>query len=326
MVVRKLVTVDALGPLYKVRGLLRQVWDHADLGGIFIMSWVDGQQLPVSTLITEPDQLQQADPFTPVMTTNAARSAFDLLQTETEKPIGLVLRPCELHSLRELAKRDDLDLSKHHLISADCLAVFPIEDYKWRLGEISSPEELTLGVLQFAAQGGILPSRYQRSCQLCEHPYPIDSDLQFELLGMPTSEYFVITTRDAQYAKRVGFENNQFEAVPPEVTERRDRIIEKLTTWRGRSLAYAQSHLADDQSSLTGLLQHLRICFECKQRIQEHCPLFLTSMPEDQALIRQSDAKDWLLSCGGCGMCEHQCPDSFPLFTVITHLRHQLSH
>jgi Fe-S oxidoreductase len=45
------------------------------------------------------------------------------------------------------------------------------------------------------------------------------------------------------------------------------------------------------------------------------------SDPADSDL---AELKNWIRSCAGCGMCEHQCPDDYPLFSAIVQIRHAL--
>jgi hypothetical protein len=325
MSVRRLLQVDERDPLSTARSLLSHVWVDSKLDGMLIPSWIEDQPFPTATLHQDPQSLSQSDPFSPIMPQNIAGVAADLVQQHPDRRLGLSLRPCELRSLVQLADRDGIDLSDTLLISTDCLSVFPLEDVHWRLGEVKDKDQLTRDALQFAAQGGILPSRFKKSCQLCDIPYPRSADVQIELLGIATNQHIVVDLSDKALAMGMTFESMATEEIPPEVDERRQQVLEKLTNWRKRSLAYTQSHLDEKLASVPGLVHHLQFCEPCRTRLQEQCPLFAAEKLGSPEFSDLDSIKAWISSCGGCGMCDYHCPDAYPLFTAILHLFHRFS-
>lgn len=326
MSMRRLIQVDELGPLHATRKLLQSIWAHSKLEGMFITTWSQDRFPPEPGLIEQSEALQYADPYSPIMMANAAPAALECFQLHPGQRLAIVLRPCELRVFRTLLKRHRLTLSNALLISSDCLAVFPAEDYDWRIGRASDIERLTRDALQFAAQGGILPSRYQRGCQLCERPYPEDVDIHFEVLGVTTSEHLIIAFRESSMAAWLDSEYTKVGIPPSEILTRRTEVLQKLANWRGRSFAYSQSHLDEDMASLEGLVNHLRSCQACRTRLEAHCPLFQSEWLQTRSLRALKTEIDWITNCGGCGMCEHTCPESYPLFTVLAHLKHSFVH
>jgi formate dehydrogenase subunit beta len=325
MVVRKLIHVDEGGPLVTTRALLQSFWESADLEALLIPTW---EQTPVRLgveLITDPDRIVYADPYAPTMTENAACKAYDLVQKGTYQRLALFLRPCELRSYDTIAAAKGGPANEPLLLSSDCLAVFPAIDFNWRVDEAEHPEDLTLEVLHFSAQGGILPSRYQRGCQICENPFPEDVDLHFNLLGLMTGKQLVLEFRDQETATRFGIDELGGEDVPSEILTRRARVVEKIVSWRSRSLAYTQSHLDQAQASLQGFADHLLACPDCCDRLMETCPLFEVSLIQNGPEQIHAKLEDWIASCAGCGLCDYNCPRDYPLFTVIAHLNRSLT-
>lgn len=324
MSARRLIQVDELGPLHATRLLLKDIWTHSNLKGMFITAWSQDRFPPEPTFIVQSEDLQYADPYSPVMISNAAPAAVEFFKLHTGQRLAIALRPCELRVFRTLLERHGLTLSNTLLISSDCLAVFPAEDFDWRLGRVNDIERLTRDALQFASQGGILPSRYQRSCQFCERPYPEDVDIHIEVLGVMTSKHLVIAYRESALGTWLDPEFAGLESPSTEILVRRAEVLQKLANWRGRSLAYSQSHLDEDLASVEGLANHLRSCSACRSRLEVHCPLFQPEWLQTRSLRTLKTELDWITNCGGCGMCEHACPESYPLFTVLTHLKHTL--
>lgn len=314
---RRLVPVDESGPLSAVRGLLARVWEGAALDAMLVPAWDEARHGLEPALLESPAQLGRADPFAPVMRLNSARHAADVLRGNPGARHGLVLRPCELRSLSEIARRETLVLEGAFLIGPDCLATFPHEDFDWRSAHAEDAERLTLDALHFASQGGILPSRLRGSCQLCDRPYPEDADVHIEVLGLETAQSLVVNMRNEALAGRLGWNGGD---IPPELVERRERVLARLASWRQRSRAFAESHLEPGQATVPALVEHIRGCIACREHLLEACPLFgeawkQSSEGEDEAAVQA-----WLQGCGGCGMCDYACPVGYPLFSVVTHL------
>jgi formate dehydrogenase subunit beta len=322
---RSLLTVEAAGPLETVRHLLARIWQEADLEAMLVPIWKADEHVVQAALLYESEELSGADPFSPVMLANGAPLAAQLLRMPRQKRLGVVLRPCELRSLRELARRDGFSLEPGLLISPDCVATLAPEDYDWQVTRQEDNERLTRDALHFAAQGGILPSRLRPSCQLCDRPFPESADIHIQLLGVETSRHLLVEIRDPLLAQALGYGPEQAALIPSEVTQRRERVLGKLVTWRQQARAYAESHLGETQGSLEGLSAHLRSCPVCRERMNSHCPFFARAWKASGNGADLPALEDWLLSCAGCGMCEYACPEGFPLFTVISHLGHKLT-
>lgn len=323
MPIQKLLPVEPRGPLDATRRFLTQVWERGGLDGMFIPAWGAGEDDPRPVLLNEPAQLSRADPYAPLMVLNTAPHVAALTADTPSRRLAAVLRPCELRSLRELARRRRIDLSRLLLISPDCLATFPHEDFDWRVQHAAFIERITDEALHFAAQGGILPSRLRPSCQACDHPYPADADIHIGVLGMETNQSLLLGFRDADLLRQLGWQDAPEPSA--DLLARRTRVLEKLGEWRQRSRAYAESHLEEDQASVEGLVRHLRTCENCRSWISRACPFFADVWETSDSGERITEVESsWLRSCGGCGMCDHACPDGYPLSTVVGHLTRRI--
>jgi len=293
------------------------VWEAAPLNALLIPIWSEEDQLPIPTLIRNPNLLSQADPFAPVMPGNAARLAADALNSHTGGTLGLCLRPCEMRSLRNIVEAEGLGREDVLLISSDCLGALPPEDYRRHLTLMADHSQMTRETLHFAAQGGILPSRYQQSCQLCDAPYPEQVDLHLQLFGYETQKQISLDWHETKFANPLE-DRLILSDVPPGIEARRARVLANLARWRSRSLEDRQDVLDPDHATPAALLEHLMHCSHCWDVLEAHCPTF--GLP-DQQLEDEQDLLLWLNTCGGCGMCDSVCPTGYPLFEVILTLR-----
>jgi ferredoxin len=318
---QRLLPVGKQGPLHAARQLLHHLWSYADLKALLIPVWDDEKRFPEPTLIEDPSHLNRADPFAPFMPHNAAGKAITALQQLHGRGLALAMRPCELLSLKELAHRNDLDLSQALLISTDCLSAFAVDDTDWKKETGEDPQHSTDEVLHFAAQGGILASRFRGSCQFCDQLVPKNFDVHIGILGLETSKHLILTISDKDLDQDLMRDLNLVPELPSDVAQRRERILKNLSTWRMRTWKQAISNLDMSLATLEALIEHLTSCDPCRLQLQEHCPSFdpawLTGGPEEC----RAEALAWIAACGGCGTCEYECPDSYPLFMVIWFLR-----
>ncbi|MCK5645289.1 MAG: hypothetical protein KAH97_00830 [Anaerolineales bacterium] len=311
-------------PIHTVRAILRAPLEREILDAFFLPVWDETTQQPTTSVITSPQEFEHADPFAPVMLCNSAPIAIREVEQNPGRRMGIVFRPCELRTYLSIVDEKDTKLDNSILISMDCLATFPIDDFDWRMNKAQDRDRLSRTALHFAAQGGLLFSRYRASCQLCEQPFPEKADIHFQLFGIETSKHIVVKTKGEETLIDLGMDSFPAESVPEEILERRARTLERLLGWRMQSQAYASAHLSPEQKTMAGLIEHLRGCSACRNTITVHCPIFkldwLANTDVDEELV----LKKWLGHCGGCGMCDHTCPEDYPIFITIAYLSKSL--
>jgi Pyruvate/2-oxoacid:ferredoxin oxidoreductase delta subunit len=314
----RVIPVERNDPLVTAHAVLQAIWTAAGLERMLIPVWSEDLLMPAPLLIDRPAALVRADPFAPIMPANSAGAAADAIRSSRGRRLGLFLRPCEIRSLRKIADREGLDLKHVFLFSSDCLGAIPNDDYRRHLTLTKDHLQMTRETLQFAAQGGVLPSRYQQSCQLCDAPYPTAVDLHFELFGSETQEHLLLNWDEQRLSSSL-HEHLELAEAPDLLLERRQRVINNLSRWRSRSLEHQRGDLDPSLATPEALLAHIEHCSVCWDTLETHCPTF------DGTLVLAPDGGsallDWLSSCGGCGMCASKCPDGFPLFEIIVALR-----
>lgn len=320
MAFHKVIAVRNSDPIQTIREILRIPLENGLLDAYFLPVWIEESQRPTPSVITSPGEFSFADPFAPVMYCNSGSIAFQEVEQHPSRRIGIVLRPCELSTFLFLLSESGIRADNAILISMDCLATFPVEDFGWRLEKAQDRDRLSKTALHFAAQGGLLPSRYRGSCQLCDKPYPERADLHIELFGIETSEHICIKSEGDDVLKDLGLEGVAVKPTSKEMIERRQRTLDRLLEWRMQSQAYASAHLTQDQKTISGLIQHLRTCTVCQTTMAQHCPTFELEWVTGSDVVDDEIIETWLGYCGGCGMCDHACPESFPVFKSISYL------
>jgi Pyruvate/2-oxoacid:ferredoxin oxidoreductase delta subunit len=316
------ISVQDHDPLTTARSFLNSVWEAADLHAMFLPIWGDAFDYPESRLIDSPEQIQDADPFAPVMPANRAPHALQVLEEHRDRRIGVFLRPCEWRTVRVMVSETSAKTDNLFSMSADCTGAMTVNNYLQLGGD--EPIKLSYEVLQFASQGGILPSRRQSSCQLCEDPFPTQVDLHLQLFGVPTNEFLGLTLADDALAHKLS-QGIPLSAPPADAAIRREQVLTDLSRWRVNSFEKRKQALGADQISIDRLVAHLRSCPSCQASLNAHCPTLELESLLDSQTSSSARIKQWLGSCSGCGVCDRECPDDYPLFSVIFALRDQLS-
>jgi Pyruvate/2-oxoacid:ferredoxin oxidoreductase delta subunit len=317
----QLYRVENQDPITTARKLLQDLWQSAELDGLYIPARKDESLIPEGELFDDPSQLEFADPFAPIMPINQAPFALQALRDHTGRYLGVFLRPCEWRTFQVLISQSGERFDNLFAISADCMGAMDQEEFE-RLAE-GDPRGLTRRALHFASQGGLLPSRQQSSCQLCEDPIPGDVDLQFDFFGVPTDEQLVLNFKDSRVAQAVSVQNAGIE-VPKDMVERRTHVLQDLARWRSSSFEKRKAQLGSDMLSIEGLTTHLQSCESCRVALGKYCPTVDLELLTSQSDTAVDQLRDWLMSCSGCGVCDKDCPKEYPLFSVIFSLRNSM--
>lgn len=308
-------------PLGVVQKVMTDAWEQFNLEAMMVS--MNGPSEP--HLINNPEELNQVNPFRPLMTKNVAKFLPEVLQKDPDLQMGILLRPCEMRALEGKSNREAIHLDKVLTICVDCLGTYPVDDYQWRADRKGSPERLAWESLHFARQGGIAAYRFRSACQACRTPIGQGADINIGVIGLPVRQKILIDVRNQETAKRM----NRYEITSQEdqsLINQREYIVAKLlqrgTQTRQRLIDNLESILPRD---IDALLNQFEACGECRECF-DTCPICAPDYPakDQQGLYIREDVKQWMVSCAGCGMCEQACPNHLPLVTIFTSIRQQL--
>ena len=178
---------DPLGALQK---FVQTLWKQTDLDALVVAPNGGGY------VLESPDDLEHMNPFRPVMKTNTARLAVETAKKRPGQRLGVILRPCEMRALNEMAARGAVKRDELLTVCVDCLGTFPAEEFEWRAER--SQKGLTKEALRFAPQGGISAYRYRPACQICSEPGATDGDVNIGVLGLPVRQSMLVNARDGK--------------------------------------------------------------------------------------------------------------------------------
>jgi formate dehydrogenase subunit beta len=313
-------------PSGTVQNFLGVIWAQAGLDGMLVAASSDQPTTGKARLIERAELIGEVNPFSPLMTENLAREIPRVIDEQTGKRLGVLLRPCELRALVEVAKHAPINLANLLTICIDCLGTLPLEDFELRAEQGRTQDSLTDEAIQFARQGGILDYRHRMACQMCAVPGAQLADLNINLLGLPVRQHILVQARDEKSAERLHLDQITSGEADSDVVRQHERALEQLAERRQRTLERIGTKIAEDQPhDLEALITQLEQCGEC-QDCMVACPICTADFPErgaDGHFTRKAMVR-WLVSCAGCGMCEQACSSQLPLATIFSLIREQM--
>jgi len=300
----------------------------------------------VPTLVSHPDRLERLAPLAPVFPVNGATLAAHLTKTLPEGRLGVVLRPCEIRGLVELAKLKQVQLERLFIIGIDCLGAYPVSTY----AELAGGQDLVAPLVEAAPEGAMQPvagAAFREACQICEQPVPgryalegedipYQPGLVFGLFGVPVAQKVFVEAQDEAVAQALG-------VAPGDAPPERESVIQGLVARRTEARDVAFQSVRERVQGIEGLLEVFSTCIRCHNCMVNcpicYCPecIFRTPtfdhlsvqyldwakrkgairMPTDTLLFHITRLNHMVTSCVGCGMCTEACPSDIPVGTVF---------
>ena len=171
------------GILGSLRSFLGQLLKEGIVDYLLVPQEMSHRRTLTQTLITKPENLQGANPFSPVMPMNAASIVSKLTIDKPKRRLGAVLKPCEIRALIELVKLGKADLENLFIIGTDCLGTFEVDDYARYIDKLDGVEKDKGTPILIEMQKGATKSATQLSiplrpaCQMCDTMTPPIADI-----------------------------------------------------------------------------------------------------------------------------------------------------
>jgi len=320
-----------------LRGFLQRLLSTEAVRAVLVPQHLPRKSMVMPTLVTEPDQMEGADPLAPCFPMNAARIASRLARKPMGAKWAAVLRPCEIRALVELVKLKQARTEELILVSIDCLGAFQNKDYLQFAGADAPPS--TADFVRRSLAGERLEPDLAPACRVCEFPVPPQSDVHIGILGAGGNGPLPVEARSA--AGRELAETLELAAF--DVPASRQAALDALTARRiqARDGMFSQTQAAvDGIDKVAAYFANCINCYNCRVA----CPVcyckecvFVTDvfnhepsqylewagrrgvlkMPTDTVFYHLTRLAHMSTACVGCGQCSNACPNEIPVMEVF---------
>jgi formate dehydrogenase (coenzyme F420) beta subunit len=301
-----------------------------------LVPMAQGKQGVRLTLVTSADHTGAVDPFAPIAAVSGAKIASSLTARPSGRKVAMVLRPCEIRAVVELAKLKQVTLDDVLMIGMDCHGRYENTDFAKFQGQGGTSESF----LADARAGKTATSDFDicGACQICEFPTADNVDMRLCAIGAEDGAVFIeaITDNGEQALEKSGLK-------PGAAPSGRDGAVKNLVAARTEARDKKFAEFRADTSSYEGLADKLAACINC-YNCRVACPVcyckecvFITDtfrhtgeqfmlwadqngmlkMPNDTLFYHLTRMTHMSLFCVGCGQCTSACPndiDLMPLF------------
>ena len=313
---------------------LRFLLENSKVNAVFTLKKISKDGAIAYSIITNPDELNDAIPFYPLMPVNAGKllSRFTL-KGSTKKPVAAVVKPCELRGFVELIKREQGNLENIFIISSTCGGVYPLKM------AVDGTVNKNISKYWDNVKKGEISADLRSACRGCTEFTPYTADITFDLIGNNDLDkkcvVFLNTKKGEEFAKGMKgeFLNKELDR----------KELEKLKSKREVEKKKLFDDIEVKEKGIDGLIEIFGKCIGC-HGCSKVCPIcycklcgFESSDFEYRPSNYEADFRkrggirvpprtlfyhlgrlDHIsISCVGCGSCEDVCPVDIPISLIF---------
>ena len=320
----KLLTVNKNRDVV-IKDLLKHLMEKEVVSGVFTLRKINDTGSHDYAFTTKVKNLDAIDPFYPIMPLQAGQvlSGF----TPMEKPVAVVIRPCEFRAFIEMAKRAQGSMRNFLFITHTCGGVIPLKDHAH--GKVAGQLEDYWKTVE----KGEINDSVRANCKACEHFAPMNADILISVINEDPKNTKLYLNTDKAVKLTEGFEGNlsddKFD------TSILDTLLEKRL--KEKEALFASIDITD--KGLDGMVEVFGKCIGC-HGCNSVCPIcyctqcdFTSSnfdyntsilekeleqkgalrLPPDTIFFQLGRMSHMAYSCVGCGQCTDVCPASIPV-------------
>ncbi len=331
----KILRVKNKDTVTTVNDFLKDLLKSKKISALLVMQEVPSKAISFPVLISDSDKLN-SNVFAPVLPVSTASVVSKISKFESpSKPIGVVMRACQIRALVELVKLNQANIDNIVIIGVDCLGTYPINVYS-DFPEKDSPTDF---ILNTSKKKNDINKYLRTACQTCKDPIPKNADIVIGLYGLnPKKELLIQINSDKGQKLFDGIDLDTFKDtknrekavnnILEEKNQNRSDFIKELGKIKGID---ALAKFFDKCINCHNCMKVCPICY-CKECLFDSSVFNLEAnkyigkaekkglfkMPNDSLLFHTTRMNHMVVSCVGCGLCEQACPSNIPLMEIIT--------
>jgi formate dehydrogenase subunit beta len=291
----------------------------------------------IQTLISNPELIDDTNPFVPVIPIQTGRIAKNLTFTNSGKKILIVCKPCEIKAIVELTKFKQVNLDNVYLMAVDCVGTYEVKVFSELLLNNSNYVD---NYFSEHSEGKLSPAEgfgFRKACAMCDTPVIDESKIDGVLgfFGAGTGEIIFIASDKSNLKDTVEFKEEEL--------SKRDEIVEKIVKEKSKTKEDILSSFREETNSLEKLQEVFSKCIRC-HNCMVACPIcyckecvfrsptfdhsadMLTKWAERKGALRMLEntlmfhltrLNHMSSSCIACGLCSSACPNDIDVSTVF---------
>ncbi len=302
--------------------------------GVFSLKKINKDGDIAYSLITDPDELNEAVPFYPLMPVNAGKllSRFTL-KGSSKKPVIAVLKPCELRGFVELLKRQQGSLENLYIVSFTCGGVYPSKF------SLDGTIEKNMNSYWNEIKKGQIPNDLRPVCTSCTEFFPYTADFIVDLIDNKEMdkklEIFLNSKKGEELTKDLDIKSleNKIDQ------QKLDKYLKKRETEKEKIFSEINKKL----NGIDGLVDIFGRCIGC-HGCSKVCPVCYCTLCEFDSANSEYEPSNYDselkrrggirvppgilyyhlgrmthigISCVACGSCEDVCPVDIPVAVIF---------
>jgi formate dehydrogenase subunit beta len=326
--------------LVSLQNFFRSILRLEDISAILVPQHLPMKNMVMPALVTDPEQLEGADPLAPAFPMNSAKIASRLTRKSMGGKVAAILRPCEIRAFIELVKLKQGRMENVVLVGIDCLGAYKNKDYFQFVGDNGTESTTRFYQNVLSGKGGAMEEvDIAPTCKACEHSVPGAADLAIGLFGVDTGDHLLVqaqTSPGEDLFKRLKLSETQEPAARQKTV---NAMIAEKTAYRDKMF----DETAEATNSLEKLTTYLANCINC-YNCRVACPVcyckecvFVTDvfdhepyqylrwagrkgvikMPTDTVFFHLTRMAHISTACIGCGQCSNACPNDIPVMELF---------
>jgi len=313
---------------------LKNLLENGKVKGVFSLKKINKEGDVTFSLISKPEDLDDAVPFYPIMPVNAGSlmSRFTMKQPATESIIA-VLKPCEIRAFVELIKREQGSLENITILSFTCGGVYT--------HRMVADDLITKNLSKYwdAVKSEKILDDLRPACRSCDEFIPYNSDITVDLIGNKDIDkqltMILNTEKGGNLVKDIKGKNVE--------KNLNDKKLENFKDKREKEKKKLFDEIDPKIKGLDNLIDTFGKCISCHAcgRVCPICYCTVCEFESPDAEYKPSNFETELnkrgalrvppgtiyfhlgrldhiaISCVGCGACEDVCPVDIPLSIIF---------
>ncbi len=313
----------------------KELLKSGKLSALLLPQNVPSKKVVFPVLISNPNKLD-TNIFSPLLPVSTAKMISKITKFQpSDKPIGIVIHPCQIRALIELVKLNQASLNNIIIIGLDCLGTFPLNVYS---DIVKKQKPLDIIIDDFKSNNDKSEQYLRSACIVCNQPFPINADIIIGVFGMDITKEILIEEVSDAGGKII--EDLKLDSAKDVI--KREKQIKDLIDNRTKKLESFIKEKTKD-SNIETLTNFFDKCVNC-HNCMNVCPICyckeclfdsavfdaeaykyvkkseskgLFKIPNDSLLFHLGRMNHMILSCVKCGLCEQGCPMGIDLMDVF---------